>query len=323
MRGAGLGFRRVEVVANVASGSVGPEAPAEIERIFADFGVAAHVCAPHLPDLGNCLRAAVDAAPDLLVLLAGDGTVRAAAELCGPDGPVIAPLPGGTMNMLPHAIYGPRPWKDALCAALTAGETRMLPGGEVEGRRFLVAAILGSPALWAPAREAARYGKARLAWLRARRALQRAFSGRLRYALDDGPRGKAAALSFLTPLVSRALDAEAPALEAAVLDLKGAADVLSLGFHALVGDWRAAPAVAARPCRVARVWAAEPIPAILDGEAVRLDRAADIVFDPGVARVLSLPPALDADTASTRSAPGARFLEARLHGEAGADRHGR
>lgn len=287
MQGAGLRFRRVEVVANVASGGVGLDAPAEIERIFAGFGVAAHVCAPHASDLGTCLRAAVDAAPDLLVLLAGDGTVRAAAELCGPDGPVIAPLPGGTMNMLPHAVYGARAWPEALTAALTAGEVRMLGGGEVEGRRFLVAAILGSPALWAPAREAARYGQARLAWLRARRALRRAFSGRLRYALDDGPRGKAAALSFLTPLVSRALPAEAAALEAAVLDLKGAGDVLSLGFHALAGDWREAPAVAARPCRAARVWAAEPIPAILDGEAARLGRGADVIFRPDVARVLS------------------------------------
>src|SRR5579864_3157555 len=132
MRGASLRFRRVEVVANVASGGVGLEAPAEIERIFSDHGVVAHVCAPHAPDLGDCLRAAVDAAPDLLVLLAGDGTVRAAAELCGPDGPVIAPLPGGTMNMLPHAVYGPRPWPEALVAALTAGETRLLGGGEVE-----------------------------------------------------------------------------------------------------------------------------------------------------------------------------------------------
>lgn len=277
------------MVANVASGGVGPDAPAQIEKIFADFGVAAHVCAPHTSDLTNCLRAAVDAAPDLLVLLAGDGTVRAAAELCGPAGPVLAPLPGGTMNMLPHAIYGVRSWPDALSIALAEGRPQMLGGGEVERRRFLVAAILGTPALWAPAREAARYGQAKLAWLRAQRALRRAFSGRLRYALDDGPREKAAALSFLTPLISRALDEQEPVLEAAILDLKGAADVVSLGFHALIGDWREAPAVAAVRCRAARVWAAERIPAILDGEAVRLDPAADVLFRPDVVRVLALP----------------------------------
>lgn len=287
--GAAPKLRRIEVVANIASGGVGPEAPAEIERIFAEHGLVAHVCAPPTADLENCLRAAIDAGPDLLVILAGDGTVRAAAELCGPDGPAIAPLPGGTMNLLPHALYGARSWQDALSAALTEGEIRMLSGGEVEGHRFLVAAILGAPALWAPAREAVRYGRVRLAWLRARRAMARAFSGRLRFALDDGPREKAAALSFLTPLISRALEADEPALEAAILDLKGAGDVVSLGFHALVGDWRQAPAVAAMRCRAARVWAAERVPAILDGEAVRLNSAADVRYRADMVRVLALP----------------------------------
>lgn len=292
VRGAALKLRRVEVVANVASGGVAPDAPAELEKIFADFGVTAHVCAPQTEELTHCLRAAIDSAPDLLVVLAGDGTLRAAAELCGPKGPVIAPLPGGTMNMLPHAIYGQRAWQDALSAALNDGEERMLGGGEVDGRRFLVAAILGSPALWAPAREAARYGHARLAWLRAQRALRRAFSGRLRYALDDGAREKAAALSFLCPLISRALDEDAQALEAAVLDLQRVRDVVSLGFHALKGDWREAPVVSATPCRKARLWAAEPIPAILDGEAVRLGGSAIVTYRPDIVRVLSLPKSL-------------------------------
>jgi diacylglycerol kinase family enzyme len=277
------------VVANVASGGVGPDAPGEIERICADLGLHAHICAPSKEDLGNCLRGAVDAGPDLLVVLAGDGTIRAAAELCGPAGPVIVPLPGGTMNMLPHAIYGPRSWQDALRVALAEGAAQMLGGGEVEGRRFLVAAILGSPALWAPAREAARYGQARLAWIRARRAMRRAFAGRLRYALDEAPRGKAVALSFLCPVISKALDVDAAALEAAALDLQGVRDVVSLGFHALRGDWRDAPAVASTPCRRARVWAAEPIPAILDGEAARLSSAAVVDYRPDVVRVLCLP----------------------------------
>ena len=291
-RGAASRPRRVEVVANIASGGVGPDAPAEIAQICADLGLHTHICAPAKEDLTNCLRGAVDAGPDLLVVLAGDGTVRAAAELCGPTGPVIVPLPGGTMNMLPHAIYGQRPWQDALSVALAEGEPRMLGGGEVEGRHFLVAAILGSPALWAPAREAARYGQARLAWIRAQRALRRFFSGRLRYALDEAPRAKTAALSFLCPVISRALPADAAALEAAALDLHGVRDLVSLGFHALRGDWREAPVVAAVACQRARVWAAEPIPAILDGEAVRLASAAVVAWRPDVVRVLSLPKSL-------------------------------
>lgn len=288
-RPSALRLRRVEVVANLASGGVDADAPAEIEKIFADHGLAAHVCAPATQDLGNCLRAAVDAAPDLLVVLAGDGTARAAAELCGPDGPVIAPLPGGTMNLLPRALYGARSWQDALSAALAQGETRSLSGGEVEGQVFLVAAVLGAPALWGAAREAARVGALRLAWLRGRRALRRAFSGRLRYAIEERARAKAEALVFLCPHVSRAMPDEATALEAAALDLQGAADAFRLGFHALVGDWREDPAVETRACRAARVWAAAGIPALLDGELVRLDSLAEVAYRPAVARVLALP----------------------------------
>jgi diacylglycerol kinase family enzyme len=283
------GVKKIEVIANCASGSVGRTAPAEIEKILSDHGLAANVRAPEAHDLSKSLRAAVDAAPDLLIVLAGDGTARAAAELCGPDGPIIAPLAGGTMNMLPHAIYGVRGWQDALSIALDRGYERPIGGGEVAGHRFLVAAIFGSPALWAPAREAARFGKPRLAFLRARRALRRAFSGRLRYILDAGPRQKAEALIFMCPLTSRALNNDEIALEAAALDLHGAADAFRMGLHALTGDWRDAPGVQTERCQAARVWASRGIPAILDGESVQLRTLAEVRYIKKVARILAIP----------------------------------
>lgn len=278
----------MEVVANVASGGVGPGALAEAERILSEFGLAHRVSAPGAQDVTECLAQAIARSPDLLVVLAGDGTARAAAELCGPDGPMIAPLPGGTMNMLPHAIYGLRSWPEALRLALEHGRERPIGGGEIGGARFLVAAILGPPALWAPAREAARSGKPRVAWMRARRALRRAFQGRLRYRLDGGERQKAEALIFMCPLTSRALDSDDDMLEAAALDVHGAADLFQLGFHALVGDWRAAPVVAATRCRRAQVWASRGLPALLDGEPVQLKTLAEVRYVPQVARVLAL-----------------------------------
>jgi diacylglycerol kinase family enzyme len=281
---------RVEVIVNRAAGSVGPTAPANAEKILANFGFAAHVAAPAPEELMKCLRAAVDAAPDLLVILAGDGTARAAAEMCGPDGPMIAPLPGGTMNMLPHAVYGVRPWPEALTLALSGGEERMLGGGEVEGYRFLVAAILGPPALWAPAREAARSGKGWLAVLRARRAMARAFTGRLRYNLDSGPRQKADALVFMCPMGSKKLDDGDQVLEAAALDMHDLTGLVRMGFHAIVGDWRDDPLVVAERCQVARVWSAQSIPALLDGESVRLTSLAELRYQPRLVRVLSPPP---------------------------------
>jgi diacylglycerol kinase family enzyme len=283
------GVRRIEAVVNCESGSVGAAAPGELAAILAEHGLTANIRAPRSADLVADLRAAVDAAPDLLIVLAGDGTARAAAQLAGPKGPVIAPLAGGTMNMLPHAVYGVRPWQAALRLALEHGEAVSLDGGEADGRVFLVAGILGSPALWAPAREAARHGQPKLAWLRARRAWRRAFTGRLRYALDGAPRRKTEALVFMCPLTSRALPDDAGALEAAALDVAGAADVFRLGVHAVTGDWRDAPSVAVQRCQAAEVWSAHHIPAILDGEAVSLGQRARLRFRPAVARVLALP----------------------------------
>jgi diacylglycerol kinase family enzyme len=283
------GIKTIEVLANCASGSVGKAAPAEVEKILADLGMKANIRAPDRGDITDSLKQAVDAKPDLLVVLAGDGTARAAAELCGPTGPIIAPLPGGTMNMLPHAVYGQRSWQEALNLALTVGEERPIGGGEVDGHHFMVAAILGAPALWAPAREAARYGMARKAVRSARLALGRAFSGRLRYILDNGPREKAEALIFMCPLTSKALDPDEDALEAAGVDVTNAAEAIRLGFHALTGDWRNAPNVDVQRCKIARIWAANGIPALLDGESVRLKSLTDVRYNPNLARILALP----------------------------------
>lgn len=195
------------------------------------------------------------------------------------------------MNMLPKAIYGTTDWKQALRATLEHGEARVIGGGEVEGRMFLVAAILGSAALMAPAREAVREGHPIIAFYRARRALRRVFSGRLRYSLDGTTRGKAEALTFMCPIASRALDDDAQCLEAAALDPAGVAEALRLGLAAVMGDWRDDPKVEAVACRAARVWASSGVPAVLDGEPARLSASVQVTWKNEVARVLAPPKA--------------------------------
>ena len=120
-------------------------------------------------------------------------------------------------------------------------------------------------------------------------AWTRAFSGRLRYALDGGPRGKAEALAFLCPLASTALSDEAQSLEAAIIDPQTVGEAARIGFKALVDDWRNDPAVRAGPCRRARVWAASRVPAVLDGEPVWLATNAAVDWRPQVARLLAPP----------------------------------
>jgi len=203
--GAPHRLRRIEALVNSRAGHAGPDAAAQIARLAAEFGVDCRVRAPEPDALWDELRAAVDSAPDLVITVAGDGTARTAASLCGPDGPLLAPLAGGTMNMLPHALYGPGDWRTALAETLRTGVETAVSGGEVDGQRFYVAAILGEPALWAEAREAARMHKLSLAWRMSRHAWRRAFSHRIRFSLDNGPVEKTLALTLMCPLVSKAM----------------------------------------------------------------------------------------------------------------------
>src|SRR5260221_598012 len=118
---------------------------------------------------------------------------------------MVAPLSGGTMNKLGHALYGPKPWREALSDALTGGEARWMPGGQVGGRAFYCSAVLGSPALWARAREAIRARQLARAWRRAEIAFRRAFLARLRYEFDEAEIGRGLVIGLICPTTSRAL----------------------------------------------------------------------------------------------------------------------
>lgn len=279
-------IERVQAVVNPMSGSVNAGAAEELENLLGRYDVKAHVVEAKPDELMDALKAAVEDGPDLLAVLAGDGTIRAAGELCGPEGPLLAALPGGTMNMLPRALYGTTDWRQALAESLSGGEVRNVCGGEVEGRPFFCAAILGNPALWAEAREALREHRIRAAVGFAQRALHRAWSGQLRFYLDDGPTEKAEAVAFLTPLISKALD-DASALEAAAMDPKGAGEAFRMAFNMVVHDWRDDPAVHTRPTRKAVLSARRGVPAILDGELVRLTRRVEVNFKPKAFRALA------------------------------------
>ena len=272
-------------VVNAASGGVGPNAEERMRSLLAEYGldVIPRLLSPS--DIARELETIVASSPDLLIVLAGDGTLGLAARLCGSDGPLLAALPGGTMNMLPRALSGDRGWQPALRALLETGCELQVSGGEIAGRSFYVAAILGAPALWADAREAVRHGKLRLALLRARRALLRAFKGRLRFTLDGGERRKAEALTLMCPLVSRGLQ-EDIGLEAATLTPKGALEGFRLGLSTLGGSWRKDPSVRLEVCRKGRAWAHGRVPVILDGEPHRLTPPLDIVYRPRAFRAL-------------------------------------
>ena len=185
------------------------------------------------------------------------------------------------MNMLPRALYGTADWKVALRRALEEGAPQQVAGGEVTDGRFkqafYCAAILGAPALWAPAREAVREGKFGLAWAYGRRALKRAFSGRLRFSLDGRADRRAEALVLISPMISKAMD-EHTGLEAAAMNPSDALQAFRLAAHAVFDDWRQDPAVTTKAIQQATIRARSRIPAVIDGEPALLRHEAKVRF---------------------------------------------
>ena len=152
---AALLKKRVAAVLNTSSGGCDETSAARMRAVLDQAGLAqATVRAVAAPEIDAALDAAI-AAADVLIVLGGDGTIRTAAQKCGARGVVLAPLPGGTMNMLPRALYGDRGWEQALSDSLADPETRTVSGGSAGEGRFYCVAMLGTPTLWASVRDAA------------------------------------------------------------------------------------------------------------------------------------------------------------------------
>ena len=277
---------RVTAVMNTASGSFTPKSASEAEAIFRGAGLDQATITCVSPDqLESALDEAVQEA-DVLVVLGGDGTIRSAAEKCGKGRSYLMPLPGGTMNMLPKALYGSRDWRAALTDTLAQPHAHAVSGGRAQGHAFFVAAIAGAPTLWADAREAVRSGHLIEAARRASTAMRRGFSEPLNYRFENGVSGSAEAVAVMCPLVSKAMAEDERRLEAAAIDAKTAGDALSLGFHALFADWRSDPKVVRAKVRTLTVTGRGKMPVTLDGERVRLGREVQIEFVPLAFRAL-------------------------------------
>ena len=72
-------IRRIQAVINPASGSVGPGAADAVSEMVAAHGYDLTLTMLEPDDVVEAVKRAVDAAPDLVLVLAGDGTARLAA----------------------------------------------------------------------------------------------------------------------------------------------------------------------------------------------------------------------------------------------------
>lgn len=273
---------------NPMSGGVGNGAADQARSILDEYQITADVRTLDGDSFDQTIDDAIKAKPDALLVLAGDGTARTVATLAGQNDILVATLPGGTMNMLPKALYGTGDWKKALRRVLEEGEPRKVAGGAIGDEYFYCAAILGAPALWAPAREAIRSGKIGQSFSKAKLAFSRAFSGRIRFSLDGKPAEKAEALVLITPLISKAFDENSSGLEAAAMKTADAGQALRLAANALLTDWRNDQAVETRKTKSVELWGRSHIPAVIDGETVPVGKSAKVRFVPHAFTALAL-----------------------------------
>ncbi len=271
---------RIGALLNTSSGSCDLQAEADLSSILEGVGVTpVQTWCGAGTEVDQALSEAAGHKLDLLIVVGGDGTIRAAAEACEEAGPLLVPLPGGTMNMLPKALYGDLSWRDALKATLEAPQIQPVHGAQVEGHRFFIAAILGGPSRMAEAREAMREHDLAGAVEKGVAALKQALSTGLRYQF--GNRHDAAeTVAVLCPLTSKRLSDDEEVLEAAAFKLEGPTDALRLAWNAAFRDWREDRTVDRAKVRSIEIASDEPIPALLDGETFELGRSVRIELVP-------------------------------------------
>src|SRR5439155_8804877 len=175
---------------------------------------------------------------EVLIVLGGDGTIRTAAQACAEKGTYLITLPGGTMNMLPRALYGDVSWEEGLKKTLTAPSTKVLSGGRVANKQFFIAAIVGAPVLWTQPRESMREGNIADAIKKGSVAVRRMFKTKVQYLIADGAKGETEAVALICPLVSAEMSDSEQALEPAIIDVESAAEMVGLATTAAFGKWR-------------------------------------------------------------------------------------
>ena len=269
---------KVGAIINTSSGGCDLESEQKMLSILKGAGVEPKMWCGEADYMEPSFAEAAGQKLEVLIVLGGDGTIRAAAEACAQEGPYLIPLPGGTMNMLPRALYGDVSWEDALKNTLTAPSAKVLSGGRVADKQFFIAAIVGAPALWTEPRESIRKGDIIDAIEKGSVAFQKMFETKVQYLISGEIKGEAEAVAFICPLISEGMSDSEQALEAAVIDVESAAEVIGLATAAAFGKWRHDRNILLTKTKRVGVQSSKDIPAILDGETVNLGRSAEIDF---------------------------------------------
>ncbi|RIJ26308.1 hypothetical protein D1224_00055 [Henriciella barbarensis] len=279
---------RISALVNPHSGSV-PEDGAEVLRVaLEESGHTADIVEIEIDNLVDQIKNAIADAPDILIVWSGDGTIACAFENAGPDGPLILPLPGGTMNLFHKQIHGGAcDWQDCLNRALTDGKVIDVPAGKAGERTFYVAAMAGNLTDLTGPREAIRKGHVfkALETLSGSDVLDLRTNMTFQIEKSDGKpvSGFATAASIF---VGTQQD---DTLEFAYIDPDNPLELAAAGFGALFDDWRNASGVNCEDIRSGKLEHDRGLDLriTLDGEPVRLKSGTKITRIAKAGRALS------------------------------------
>jgi diacylglycerol kinase family enzyme len=295
--------RRVLIIANTKSGAAtGNEAATEVCEALRERGCDAEVWpVTTAADLQRRLRAAREAAPDVIAICGGDGSVNAAAEALANSGIILGIVPQGTFNYVARRYKLPDE-PEAIAALLATGTAIDIGAGCVNDHRFLNNCSIGlyTDVIEARERHTARWGRMRIVAVIS--ALMTALRppARLRMRVFDAVgttrfEGRAS-LVFVGVNPLQFERAGLPALAQTVA--KGA---LGAVLVRAVSPWRLLPLVlGAAVGRLAVLDEIEPasaaafsielqrrwIEAVVDGETIRLQSPLRFSYQPGVLRLM-------------------------------------
>jgi len=270
---------RVGAIINTSSGGCNADSEAEMLEILKDAGVTnCEIWSGESDKIERAFAEAAAYSPKVLAVLAGDGTIRTAAEACTRTDTYLLPLPGGTLNMLSRGLYGDVSWQEALRSTLASPSIKALSGGRTGDELFFVAAIIGAPGLWMEARESLRERDIPAAVGKSAIAFQAMFDTKIRYSISSETSGEAEVLAITCPLVSEEMSDAEQALEAATIDIENATQLLGLATAAAFGKWRDQESVTLTKTRHVTVQSSKDIPLFLDGERIKVGEKAEISF---------------------------------------------
>ncbi len=252
-------------------------------------------------DLEPALDDAFAQKPDVVVVLGGDGTARSAAKRALTTQVPIAPLPGGTMNVLAKLVFGHADLERAIDDLPTCAVTG-LDVGVVGGEPFFLSAAFGFAGPLARFRETMRpprrYGEVMSAAFTCMRALGPSLRGGVKWRGAGTKWHRAHTLVVALGSLDRVLTPEeepvhtGERLQAAALRLRSGWDVAKLGGDAVrLRDWRKLNqlTLVASPRIELDARSKRPL-AVLDGEPMRLSQASEIIVEEGALPVLAARP---------------------------------